>query len=935
MSNLMTNLEANGGTTIFIRHSENIQYSFGSSSGPWNNISNFPVNIKNSNGSINNMLTVSFISNITINSVSQYFICKSNFIRFHGNGNDIMFDGVIGYPGLIENFRGNSPNINNTAFHTITLQNINTVPLNNKTNSLGNDYNPGGWLCAAYFGKNIKNINGFNASTNLIKVLNCSNSLPIKLGGSGGIIGIGSADNGVIYISGCKNTGFMDTNNGSNGYCGGIVGNDLARNGGTATIIDCENSGEFIKAYAGGIVGSKCGEPNGNVNISRCRNSGTMGGNCGGIVGVGYGGTLTVLDCINDGNMGNTCGGILGQSPQVNHQVSVTNSYNTGNMTSYSESGGIAGSKFGGNTSKVCTIRNSYNLGIINTLGGGIVGADCGYTNNALYIPNIMIENCCNLGSICTNGGGIIGGSFFTSKKIPIITLKNCYNNGGPNVGSGIIDSSDGFISDRYFLKNGTLSMFVTSNVNVPRFLAYDNNGIMYVSCSGLNSIAKIMSDGTVSTFITGLNDPRGLAFDSLGNLYVANFTTNDVKKIDLSGNITTVINTLLFNPVGLAFDSSDNLYVVNNGGSIIQAKNINSTISLNILSDNLGESNGCIQHNDSLYVCSNISNTIWKISIITGAKSHFATIFGPIGITKDQLGNLYVSSNVAGGPGVFFRRVYKITYNGIVKLFLDYGFFTLSPSGQGPSGLAFDNSGNLYLANAYLNVNGNSYHPAGSTISKISIPSPYLIVENSYNAFDNSWSDSSANELLTGIPGSNNLGTIWTSAFPNKPWVLSSFNKVRLYNPATGKVYGTTDSYTTSQGLIQGNNYSIVSNEVSVSNSSSTAITETNGIISYLNINTQDLTTYKTNVIAYKLNSNNWPYNYQINKFVLTYYPPITEIDITDGSTLISIIDNNTQSVVLISTSVTITSNLVSSIPKLLLISDNNIKILKDDNTG
>ena len=112
-------------------------------------------------------------------------------------------------------------------------------------------------------------------------------------------------------------------------------------------------------------------------------------------------------------------------------------------------------------------------------------------------------------------------------------------------------------------------------------------------------------------------------------------------KKIDLSGNITTVINTLLFNPVGLAFDSSDNLYVVNNGGSIIQAKNINSTISLNILSDNLGESNGCIQHNDSLYVCSNISNTIWKISIITGAKSRFATISGPIGITKDQLGNL------------------------------------------------------------------------------------------------------------------------------------------------------------------------------------------------------------------------------------------------------------------------------------------------------
>jgi hypothetical protein len=356
--------------------------------------------------------------------------------------------------------------------------------------------------------------------------------------------------------------------------------------------------------------------------------------------------------------MENTCGGILGQSPQVNYQVSVINCYNRGNMTGGSQSGGIAGSKFGGNTSNICTIRNCYNLGNnSNTLGGGIVGSDCGYTNNASYNPNILIENCYNLGSIYTNGGGIIGGTGSTSTNIPNITLKNCYNNGGATTGSAGIDSSDGLIAD--------------------------------------------------------------------------NFT--------------------------------------------------------------------------------------------------------------------YKSS---------------------------------------------------------------------------------VTVVNCYNAFNNSWTDSSANTLLTGVPGSNNLGITWTKAFTNKPWVLSSFNDA-LYNPNTGNVKGPTDSYTTTQGLIQGTDiqYSIVSNEVSVSNSSSTAITGTNGIISYSNINTTDLTTYTTNVITFKGNSSAWPiYSYQINRFVLYYSPPPTPI--INESEMNTFMESTEVSEAVIIQDIELESPLIAEIPKILIANNQYINM-------
>lgn len=126
---------------------------------------------------------------------------------------------------------------------------------------------------------------------------------------------------------------------------------------------------------------------------------------------------------------------------------------------------------------------------------------------------------------------------------------------------------------------------------NSPFCLTVDNNGNIFVSDTGNNTIRKISSDGQVSTLAgvggtSGTNDgaasdarfsaPEGIAVDSSGNLFVVDALNSTIRKISPAGMVTTfagapgitgsadgVGSVARFNvPFGLAVDASDNLYV-------------------------------------------------------------------------------------------------------------------------------------------------------------------------------------------------------------------------------------------------------------------------------------------------------------------------------------------------------------------------------------
>src|SRR6185295_9898658 len=118
----------------------------------------------------------------------------------------------------------------------------------------------------------------------------------------------------------------------------------------------------------------------------------------------------------------------------------------------------------------------------------------------------------------------------------------------------------------------------------VPRGIATDSSGNVYVADSGNNRIQKFDSSGSFlakwGSFGSGdgqFNGPQGIATDSSGNVYVADSANSRIQKFDSSGSFLAKWGSFgsgdgQFNsPRGIATDSSGNVYVADSANSRIQ----------------------------------------------------------------------------------------------------------------------------------------------------------------------------------------------------------------------------------------------------------------------------------------------------------------------------------------------------------------------------
>jgi DNA-binding beta-propeller fold protein YncE len=91
-----------------------------------------------------------------------------------------------------------------------------------------------------------------------------------------------------------------------------------------------------------------------------------------------------------------------------------------------------------------------------------------------------------------------------------------------------------------------------------------DTAGVLYVADSGGSRIAKIDTDGTVTTVLgAGLNDPRDLARDGDGTLWLTDTSNSAIKHIDTSGSVLDTFGgpSTFKTPYGLDADA-DAVYV-------------------------------------------------------------------------------------------------------------------------------------------------------------------------------------------------------------------------------------------------------------------------------------------------------------------------------------------------------------------------------------
>src|SRR5712671_1388362 len=110
------------------------------------------------------------------------------------------------------------------------------------------------------------------------------------------------------------------------------------------------------------------------------------------------------------------------------------------------------------------------------------------------------------------------------------------------------------------FTTNGTQSTYV-SGLNNPSGIALDKYGNLFESDQGSGNIYRFTTNGVQNTFASGLTYPTPMAFDSSGNLFVAE-SSRTIYKFNQSGVETNFYFTSdSFYPAGLAFDISDNLF--------------------------------------------------------------------------------------------------------------------------------------------------------------------------------------------------------------------------------------------------------------------------------------------------------------------------------------------------------------------------------------
>ena len=290
-----------------------------------------------------------------------------------------------------------------------------------------------------------------------------------------------------------------------------------------------------------------------------------------------------------------------------------------------------------------------------------------------------------------------------------------------------------------------------SAQMNGPLGVAIDQSGNLYIADSGNAAVRHVTPTGLISTYG---NDPvvrpQGVAVDAAGNIYVADPPANVVREIAVSGAVTTFAGTgtagytgdggpagsaTLNSPTGVAVDVSGNIYIADYGNHAIRVVaaggNIH-TIAGNGTAGYNGDSVAATQaslnfplavavdHSGNVYIADSANHRVREMT--TDGIIHTIAGTGVAGYTGD--GGAAVDAEIVSARGiavdpsgsVFFTdggsRIREI-YGGYINTIAGNGTAGYTGDGggaieaelNGPTALAVDNSGNLYVADTANNA--------------------------------------------------------------------------------------------------------------------------------------------------------------------------------------------------------------------------------------
>jgi sugar lactone lactonase YvrE len=267
----------------------------------------------------------------------------------------------------------------------------------------------------------------------------------------------------------------------------------------------------------------------------------------------------------------------------------------------------------------------------------------------------------------------------------------------------GIIDTYGGNGSPGFSGDGGSATLASISN---PADVLVDSSGNLLIADYANNRIRKVATNGTITTIagngnagfggdsgpatLAQINLPRGLAMDAAGNLFIADTSNHRVRKVSTNGTITTVAGngfsgfsgdngpatsaSLTF-PSGLAVDPAGNLFIADTANQRIRKVAPNGNITT-------------------------IAGTGFEQFSGDGGPAVSAGLRNPSGVTIDPNGNVVITDAGSG-------RIRRIDAAGIINTIAGNGtLFGFSGDGgpatgaaMGPLDVAIDSTGNLFIA--------------------------------------------------------------------------------------------------------------------------------------------------------------------------------------------------------------------------------------------